>query len=422
MRFRALVVLIATAALAQNPPQIAPQPQGKSTVPITLDHNRVVIDVDLSLPDGSTKRVRGWVDSGSPDLYLSRRAAMLMGLAVTCGEKICSAPTPREITIGSMTIPLAGVKEAKIPLKPVAATAVMFPGLNAEVTIPSTLLRNYDVLINFPDRELTLAQPGSLKFNGVKAKAIVNLENGLIQVASQIENKKYNLALDLGASISLISGELFDKLAADHPAWPHMTGAIGPANMWGTESEKSQKLVRIERLQYGPLYLTDVAAGWVPGQMVLPPEKHALPVAGSLGSDALINYRIGLDYAHSTVYFDIGRLFNFPEFDVIGVILRPEDDGRFTVLGIADYDGKPSVPQGQDGVQAGDHLIAVDGIPVLGSTMGQVWSMLRGAAGKERKLTVERGGEQFIVVAKVQHFLNEASEQNQAKGGSSKEK
>ena len=166
--------------------------------------------------------------------------------------------------------------------------------------------------------------------------------------------------------------------------------------------------MRVDRLQYGPLFLTDVAVVDFPKDRMSFFEKRAgNPTAGLLGSEALLNYRVGLDYAHSTVYFDIGRLFNFPDFDVIGLILRPEDDGRFTILGIADFDGKPSVAEGPDGVQAGDHLVAVDGIPVAGSTMGQVWSMLGGEPGKERTLTVERSGKQFTVVAKVQHFLGE---------------
>jgi hypothetical protein len=33
--------------------------------------------------------------------------------------------------------------------------------------------------------------------------------------------------------------------------------------------------------------------------------------------------------------------------------------------------------------------------------------MLEGMPGQERKLTLERGGNQFTVVAKVQHFLGE---------------
>jgi len=416
MQFTALLLTLALPfASAQDAPKT--RPEAKSiTVPITLDHNRVVIDVDIPLADGSAKRIRGWVDNGNPDLYLSRRVATLMGLNVTCGEHECSAPPPHDITIGGMKIPLAALKEAKIPLKPVAAAAVLAPGMSAEINLPSAVLRNYDVLINFPDHEFTLAPPGALKFHGVKANVIVNAGNGLIQVPSQIENKKYNLALDLGSSSSFLSEELFDKLAAAHPDWPHMTGAVGPANMWGMPDEPKWKLMRVDRVQYGPLFLTNVAVVALPKEWMSFFEKRAgVPTAGLLGANALMNYRIGIDYAHSMVYFDIGRLFNSPDFDVIGLILRPEDDGRFTILGIADFDGKPSVATGPDGVQAGDHLVAVDGIPVFGSTMGQVWSMLGGEPGKERRLTVERGGKQFTVAAELHHFLGEIEEDNKTK-------
>jgi hypothetical protein len=405
MRSGALFILVLGAAsFAQSPKSV--------TVPITLDHNRVIINVDLTLPNGATERIRGWVDNGNPDLMLSRRVASLLGLNVTCDDKTCSAPPPPEIAIGGMKIPLAALKSATIPLKPVAAAAVMAAGMTAEINIPSTILRNYDVLINLPGHELTLALPDTLKFNGPKTKVIVNPENGLIQVPSQIENKKYNLALDIGSSISFFSPELFDKLAAAHPDWPHMTGAVGPANMWGLDSEPKQKLMRIERIQYGPLFLTNVPVAEFPKDRMDFFEKgDGIPTAGLLGADVLANYRVGLDYAHSTVYFDIGRLFNFPEFDVIGLILHPEDDGRFTIIGVADYDGKPSVA----GVQPGDHLAAVDGIAVEGNTMGQVWSMLEGEPGKERTLTIERDGKQFAVLAKVQHFLGETEADNGSK-------
>src|SRR5216684_7134668 len=402
MKFSAfLIVALIPAALAQN----TPHSELKSvTVPITLDHKRVIIDVDLPLPDGSTKRIHAWVDNGNPDLYLSRRIATLLGLNVTCGEQECSAPPPREIRIGGMSVPLSAVKEAKIPLRPPTAAAVAFPGMSAEINLPSAILRNYDVLINFAGHEFTLAPPGTLKFNGQKAKAIVNPANGLIQIPSEIERKKYNLALDVGSSISFLSDELFDKIAAAHPNAPHLTGAVGPANMWGLDDEPQWKLMRVDRTAIRPLFLTNVPVVDFPKDRQGFFEKRAgIPTAGLLGADALANYRVGLDYAHSSVYFDIGRLFNFPEFDVIGLILRPEDDGRFTILGIADSEGKPSVPE----VQKGDHLVAVDGIPVLGSTLGQVWLMLGGEPGKERRPTLGRNGKQFTIIAAVRHFLGD---------------
>jgi hypothetical protein len=389
----------------------APEPV---TVPAALDHNRVVVKAEVTLPDGTIRGVHAWIDNGNADLYLSRRLATLLGLAVSCNDQECSSPPPSEITVGGMAISLAGIKETKIPLKAVNAAAVLAAGMNAEINIPSSALRHYDVLIDFPGHKFSIGMPGTIHFRGPSGKVRIDAENGLIQIPSQIEKKKYTLALDLGASMSFLSEDLFAKLALAYPDWPHMTGAVGPVNMWGTDDETKWRVMRIDRLQYGPLFLTDVAMAALPTTAVDFIEKPTgEPAAGILGSSALLNYRVGLDYAHSTVYFEFGRMFSFPDFDVIGLTLRPEDDGRFMILGVADFEGKPSLPTGPDGVQVGDHLLAVDGIPVGGSTLGQVWNMLGGTPGLERKLTIGRGGRRFTVTAKVQHFLEEVQDKDE---------
>ncbi|HVI06828.1 MAG TPA: hypothetical protein VND65_00895 [Candidatus Binatia bacterium] len=388
-----ILPLLVTSALAQVSPT-----RNSATVPLALDHNRVVIEAGVTLPDGSTAQIKAWVNNGDPELALSRRVATLLGLKVTCGDQSCSAPPPAEISIGGMKVPLNTVKEATIALKPVSTAVVVFSGMAAEMNIPSTVLRNYDVLIDFPGRRFTIARPGGIAFEGVKAKVITNPVSGLIQVPSQIEKKRFNLGLDLGSSITFLDPSLFDGLTAAHPQWPHMTGGVGPANSRGSATELAAKLMRVERLQFGPLFLTDVAAERLPGAV-------GTDKAGVLGADALLNYRVGFDYARSVVYFDIGRLFKFPEFDVIGLIVRPEDDGKFTVLGVADYDAKPSLQTGPNGVEAGDRVIAVDGISTDGATMGGFWLMLGGAPGQQRRITLERAGKQFTIMATVRHFL-----------------
>jgi hypothetical protein len=393
--------------------QDKPTPSEAVTVPAAIDHNRVVINADVALPDGSTQRIRAWVDNGNPDLNLSRRLATVLGLAVSCNDHECSSPPPKAMTVGGLTIPLDGVKEAKIPLKPVNAASVMAPGMGVEINLPSSILRHYDVLIDFPGHKFSIGAPGTIHFRGPSGRVLVNTENGLVQVPSQIENKKYNLALDVGASISFLSEELYDKLAAAHPDWPHMTGAVGSANMWGLDEEPKWKVMRVDRVQYGPLFLANIPLVDFPkDRMDFFAKRAGIPTAGLIGSNALLNYRIGFDYAHSTVYFEFGRMFNFPDFDVVGLTLRPEDDGRFTVLGVAEFEGKSSVP---GDIQTGDHLVAVDGIPVGGSTMGQVWAMLGGTPGQERRLTMERAGRQFTVAAKVQHFLAELPDEKDRK-------
>ena len=140
--------------------------------------------------------------------------------------------------------------------------------------------------------------------------------------------------------------------------------------------------MRVDRVQFGPLFLTDVAVAALSKEMTDVFEKGAgMPTAGVLGLNMLVNYRVGLDYSHSMVYFDIGRMSRFPDFEVVGLVLRPEVDGRYTILGSADFAGRPSV----EGVQPGDHLIAVNGIPVAGSTMGQVWGLLEELRGRSAR-------------------------------------
>ena len=187
------------------------------------------------------------------------------------------------------------------------------------------------------------------------------------------------------------------------------TGELSDESKW--------KLMRVDRVQYGSLFLTDVAVAGLPNDRITDfDERSGFRTAGLLSSQALLNYRVGLDYAHSTVYFDIGRTVKFPDFDVVGLILRPEGDTGFTIIGVADIDGKPSVSN----VQAGDRLVAVDDNPVADFTLGQIWSLLEGSPGQERKLTIARAGKQSAIGAKVRHFLGDAPPNNDAKGKSKK--
>ena len=102
-RFFATTLLL-SPAFAQLPKSV--------TVPITLDHNRIVIDVYLPLPDGTTKRVRAWVDTGSSEMMTSQRVGELFG-PLNCDAQSCTTSLPHELTIGGMKISLAGVAERK---------------------------------------------------------------------------------------------------------------------------------------------------------------------------------------------------------------------------------------------------------------------------------------------------------------------
>ena len=135
---------------------------------------------------------------------------------------------------------------------------------------------------------------------------------------------------------------------------------------------------------------------------------------GLLGANAFLGCRVGIDYARSTAYFDRVAKTETPEMDVVGVILRPESDERYTIAGIVDYAGTPSVPD----AKAGDKLVKIDGIDVAGGTMGQAWSLLGGSPGETRDLTLERDGKQLSVKAPVERFL--ATTSRKAAAGTTK--
>ncbi len=394
-----LVALILTVScLAQTAPQSA-------TVPVTLDHNRIIIDVMLPLPDGGQKRVRAWVDNGNADLWLDERVAKLMALQAapdsketeTLGAKVRTVQAPRSVFVGGMKVSLAEAKEAKS----IAADSIA-PGSSAEINLPSIVLRNYDVVIDYVDREFTIAAPGQAKFTGKSAKAFVNPPNGLIQLPAKIADSNYQLTLDLGSCFSMVAADTLDKLATANPKWPRNVGAVGPEIFWGMPEEAKTLAIRVPSVEYGPVTLSSVGIEQLPQSFMEFYKKRAgADTSGLVGNNALLGYKVGIDYAHAMVYFDQRSNYVAPGIDVVGLTLRPEMDGRYTVIGVPEYEGKPAVPE----VKAGDVLVSVDKVPAKESTAGQLWSLLGGDPGETRVLIFEREGKQFTVNATVRRFL-----------------
>jgi hypothetical protein len=400
------VFVVISSALAQEKPKPV-------TVPITLDHNRTIIDVYLPLPDGTTKRVRGWVDNGNPELDLSEDLAQTLGLHLK-GEGTFKpgdqrpVDPPKSLQIDGMTISFEGVKDAKA----IVGHDIIAPGCSAAINIPSSVLRNYDVLFDYPNRQFTIGPLGSISFQGTAAKAQINPQNGLIQIASKIDGVDYTVSFDSGSSTSLLSGELINKWEKAHPAWPHMTGAIGSANMWGSQEEAHWPLLRLPSLDYAGVILKNVVVASFPEKfMKWYQDRAGAQTVGLIGANAFADYRVGIDYAHSTLYMQRILPKSAPDLDVVGLTLRPEADEKYTIIGVADYNGKPAVPD----VKVGDVLVGVDGAPTTGATMGQVWSLLGGTPGATRTLTLERDGKRLSVDATVRTFLSADSPTKPAK-------
>ncbi len=50
------------------------------TVPMVLDHNRMLVDAEMQKSDGSWRKVRLWIDPGNPTFTLSEKLARDLGI------------------------------------------------------------------------------------------------------------------------------------------------------------------------------------------------------------------------------------------------------------------------------------------------------------------------------------------------------
>ena len=162
------------------------------TVPITLDHNRIVIDVYLPLPDGTSKRVRAWVDTGSSDMTMSQRVAALFG-PVHCDGKSCTATPPpgnahRRHEVFSVATCISPHVPAGVP------NDFMVPGMSPEIT--SARRRScatYDVVVDYANRQFTIGEPGSVQFSGKPTKAQIESPRADPDIAVRFEGETHKL-------------------------------------------------------------------------------------------------------------------------------------------------------------------------------------------------------------------------------------
>jgi hypothetical protein len=282
--------------------------------------------------------------------------------------------------------------------------------MHIDANLPSTILKQYHIIFDYPKHQFTIANSGRNNPRGNPSPMYVHPTTGIIQMDALIGNDSLSFALDNGASYSFMSEEELMKHANAHPEWPHMTGTLGSANMWGwwPANEHLFPVVRIHAMHWGQQALENIGIVGVPRFSSNGPtlgdwysQKTALPVVGFLGANALKSFRIEIDYASSLIYFEKSTACNAPEMDMVDLSIRQVADSSYQIIGLVEENGATYV----QGVEPGDILISIGNLKTKSLTMGTVVDALRGRPGDIRMLVLERDGKQFTVKATVRHFL-----------------
>lgn len=397
--FKLFVCLIITLFLSCSERKVE-----KITVPIRLDHNRMLVDAEIQKPDNSWRKVLLWVDTGNPDFFISEELAFDLGIDLSnkkdsLGNDLSSLKvnSPSEVKIGGKLLDFDGVNTVVV-----FSPKWLFNTMHVDANLPSTVLQKYFVVFDYPEMQLTIADSGTIEPEGKASVAIINPKTGIIQTEAMVEGDSISFALDNGASYSIISVKVMERLSDRNPKWPRHKGAVGCANIWGWwQGEQNWQLIRIPEIKLSSVVMNDVGVIGLPQIMNWYSQKTAKPVDGILGANALKSLRIEIDYKNSRVYFKSGISSNGHDLDLVGLTIRLEDDGNYSIVGVCQKDGKSSV----EGVEPGDLLLQVDDFIVKGETMGKVVDALRGRPGDHRELIIEKEGKQYHLDAKVERFL-----------------
>jgi hypothetical protein len=395
---RGIAIAFAGLVIGVAGARVPDQKQLRSvTVPFVLDHNRVFVDLEFIAGGGNGRKVHAFMDSGGgADLVVAR--SLIDGIHLDEAKHI-------HIRLGGMPLVF---DEDKISMAGLPGNSILSGEHNIEASFPSTILQNYDVVLDYAKHTLTLAPPRSLHHEGTLIPCRVNHETGMISVDMKIAGETYAVAIDNGAAYTWFSKPVVEAWIEQNPDWLRGIGAVGDANMNGGGDEATAVVARAPELLLGTLKLQRVGlAGFQNAvdsdhedMFVWYSKKAPEPVIGWIGGNVLKAFRVELDYAENATYWLLETPLDSHDLDQVPITINAEADGSFTVIGIAERNGQKLV----DGIEPGDKLIQVGELKTSGATLGRVLEALHGKPGETRVLVLDRGGQPVRVTAAVVQF------------------
>jgi len=411
VRFLSTAVLLCLAACASEeapsmvgkftiPPNVAP-----TAVPFILEGDQVLVEVEVQGP-AQNRKILCALNMGHP----------VSGWMEHVWKETGHIPkTPAKYTVGGIPIEVAsgasaGTNDAAYPDRQLD---FWFFTHQVEGALQAGFLENFDIALDYRQKTLTLASPGTLPHDGVAVPIRVKPETGLATADFVVDGKPYPIVIDVGGAYSFVRKSTAAEWLKTHPGRLHADGAIGPANylMIGQDAEENGSLMRLDKAALGPMAIENAGFFGVGGRMgplglistesffddwqKLAPE----PVIGWLGANVLKHYRITIDYKAQMSWWKKLDDIDPHELDQVGLNLV-YDKGVYSVGRIVAKDGKPTAP----GIESGDKLVAIDDAPVKGWSRDQLFAALGGKPGDLHNVTVERGGKTQTFSLPVEAF------------------
>src|SRR6516164_11023753 len=151
---------------------LAAETHSSGTVPFIFDDNRIFAEVEFVRPDGTPRKTIAFVDVGTPQLVLEQ----------SLGKEL-------RIENAKQAVLHIGELEIDVPASDIQTdTGLGMTGPNGkrnrkvEAVLPGSVMKNYQVVLDYAKRTLTIAKPDALKLKGDAVPCRINQRTGLISV------------------------------------------------------------------------------------------------------------------------------------------------------------------------------------------------------------------------------------------------
>ncbi|MGP6158505.1 MAG: aspartyl protease family protein [Vulcanimicrobiaceae bacterium] len=372
------VAFAVTALLLQTPGGArAAQP---ATLPFAFVDHRIALQVRI---DGAGPYTV-ILDSGASATLASEDARALhlrTGRAFEMGGTgsghVSAAPSRiRSLDLG-----------AGIVLHDVPTTVVSLEELRRVTALPrfdgligSELLARYVVGIDYAEQQLTLRLPANYTPDPAGVTLPLLGKHGTPAIRASVDGEGGSFVIDTGDRVPLT---LMEPFASAHDVLGTYPSKVVGLTGWGFGGPVTGYVTRLGRLDLGSLEIAQpltriptVAGGFFTSKRL----------AGSIGTGICEQFTVTFDVPDGRVTFSDRRATD-DAYDRSGLFLS-RNAGALAVVDVLQRS-----PADRAELVPGDRILALDGEPVDGASLGEVRAALAAAPGTAVTLRVERAGE-----------------------------
>ncbi len=269
-----------------------------ATTPLYVVKDRPFVNITWMTQAQQTWETRCWLDTGGGAVIITEGLAQRLGIAYTkSARELVPALLPAARIGGEL------FDFTSIPTLVALNQQTIHGEDGVEVFCGAPFLSRYHLVFDYLQNRLTIAPPATKPLtSGSLLPFDVHPQSHFPRVEIIVDKTTCGMLLDTGASMTMLSQDVLERLIDRHPEWLKQTiPADTSANGLATPPEL---LVEIPYLTWGPYQLKNILVSSRPTGVFEKALSSAMnaPIVGALAGNVLSQFCCELDYQASRLY------------------------------------------------------------------------------------------------------------------------